>query len=335
MRLKVALILLLLSALARAQDPLVFRKEPYKCLPLEFVVAIPEGWEALQDHTGIVVRSKEQGFMVSREPFLHDPKLFADAWGKVLGAAGVETRVQPAKAGRYQAYRTSWETKSGPGRTIQVWRVYVPEVEMLYNFSFSAPKDADLEPLVKSVLGSFKCTAPKNDKLEFEAQAESLGARVNLRLPKGYAKSPALIVLGGGEGGDYVKTLKGYEKPHIAGSISVSGYDARITYVQEDGSEIPGTNVKKLVEKTFDDSRGKFSKILKRPRTKAARIAGLKGFALTAQALSSKGLPKHVYIYGGKLKQSVLVFTIIVDAREARLYKDIGKQICSKLEIKE
>ncbi|MHC4933214.1 MAG: hypothetical protein ACYTGV_13600, partial [Planctomycetota bacterium] len=259
MRLQVALCLLLLSALARAQDPLVFKEEPYECRPLEFEVAVPEGWEALQDHTGIVVRNKEMGFMVSREPFLHDPKLFKDAWGQVLGAAGVDARVAPAKAGRYQAYRADWNTKSGPGRIIQVWRLYVPQVEMLYNFSFSAPKDADLEPLVKRVLGSFKCTASKKAELEFEAEAESLGARVNLRLPKGYAKSPALIVLGGGEGGDYVKTLKGYEKPHIAGSISVSGYDARITYVQEDGSEIPGTNVKKLVEKTFLDSKEKLS----------------------------------------------------------------------------
>jgi hypothetical protein len=61
----------------------------------------------------------------------------------------------------------------------------------------------------------------------------------------------------------------------------------------------------------------------------------LKGYALTCEALSSKGLPKHVYIYGGKLKQSVIVLTIIVDAREARLHKNIGKQICSQLEIKE
>jgi hypothetical protein len=48
--------------------------------------------------------------------------------------------VEAKKAGRSQAWRATWPSDASGGRVVEVWRVHVPESEMLYNVSFSAAR---------------------------------------------------------------------------------------------------------------------------------------------------------------------------------------------------
>ena len=102
------LTVLLLVAPASAGD-ITFAEEPCRVPALEFEIGTPEGWERLQNHRNLVVRSRDQtGFIVSREPFLHDPKRFGPAWEAELRAAGKKVKVTPTKVGRLEACRTQW-----------------------------------------------------------------------------------------------------------------------------------------------------------------------------------------------------------------------------------
>ena len=47
--------------------------------------------------------------------------------------------------------------------------------------------------------------------------------------------------------------------------------------------------------------------------------------------LDKNGLPKRFLVFAGKAKQGLIVITVIVDEREARLYKDYLKQVCSQI----
>ena len=319
---RIALLLAVLSGLpARGQEAPVLQEKPYACRPLEFELKIPEGWQAEQDRTGIVVRDARMGFLVSREPFLHDESSFAAAWGRRLGDAGLDTRVVEGKAGSYVVYHAAWASDAENGRSIQAWRVYVPDIEMIYNFSFSAPKGTELRPLVEPVLKSFRCTAPK-PKLELTATPEPIGPRVTIRLPKGYTRVPQGIRLGGGAQIGWVKKIDGYEEPHVAGTIGVRGADPRI-------------NLKSLVDGAWAQAQAEFGKIVKKPRTRSARYGILKGHGATASAVSKKGIPKRFFAFAGKVKQAVLVITFVVDEREVRLHKDLFKRVCESLELKE
>jgi len=327
------ILILLSSIVVSGQDAPEFTKT-YRVRPLEFEVGIPPGWLADQDHSGMVCRSKKMGFMVSREPFLHDKDQFAGEWERSLGEAGNGAKVTKGKAGKYVVFSANWDTDAAGGRTIHVARVWVPQNEMLYNFSFSAPRGTDMEPLVSGVLKSFKCTAAK-PKLSFNATKESLGARISITLPQGYAKQPRGVQLGGGDGGDFVRIIEGYKAPHIAGAISFRGYNARITYELEDGSTSPGSNVKRLTEYAWEIAKSKLGAETRRMRGKSARYGKIKGHAVEAGAYSKKGLPKRFFAWGGKIKGATIVITLLVDEREARLHKDLMKQVCSKLEVKE
>jgi hypothetical protein len=70
--------------------------------------------------------------------------------------------------------------------------------------------------------------------------------------------------------------------------------------------------------------------VIGRPKMPSARYARAKGAGVEAKGLSKKGLPKRVFASVGRVKQDVLVLSIVVDEREARRHENLFKQICSK-----
>jgi len=328
------LVWLLLAAPASADD-ITFAEEPCRVPALEFEIGTPEGWERLQNHRNLVVRSPDQtGFIVSREPLLHDPKRFGPAWEAELRAAGKKVKVTPTKVGRLEAWRAEWTAGAKGERDIEVWRVRVPGVEMLYNFSFSGAAGTDFEPLVDPLFKSFKVTAPK-PSLAFRPKPTSLGSRFSITLPEGYAKVQQALALGEVAlyyGGHYVTYLYGYKAPHLAGRISLRTLTADRPIGMGDGRVVQTNNVRDMSEAWWEVvERPHLGGVVGKPRMRAARFAGAKGATVTATGLSKNGLPKSVFIYVGRVKLNVLIMSIVVDERETRRNKKFFKQICSKL----
>ncbi|MHC4135658.1 MAG: hypothetical protein ACYTDU_14805 [Planctomycetota bacterium] len=325
---------LLLVAPASAGD-ITFAEEPCRVQALEFEIATPEGWERLQNHRNLVVRSRDQtGFIVSREPFLHDPKRFGPAWEAELRAAGKKVKVTPTKVGRLEAWRANWTAGANGERDIEVWRLRVPGSEMLYNFSFSGAMGTDFTPLVGPLFKSFNVTAPK-PSLAFQQQRISLGSRFSIMLPQGYAKVQQVLNLGEVAfyyGGHYVTYLYGYKEPHLAGRISVRTLTADRPIGMADGRVIQTTNARDMSEAWWEVVEMPLvGGVVGKPKMRSARFAGAKGATVMASALSKNGLPKRVFIYVGRMKLNVLIMSIVVDEREALRHKKLFKQICSQL----
>ena len=325
---------LLLAAPASAQE-IAFAEEPCRVQALEFEIATPEGWERLQNHRNLVVRSRDQtGFIVSREPFLDDPKRFGAAWEADLRAAGRKVKVTPTKVGRLEAWRAKWTAGAKGERDIEVWRVRVPGAEMLYNFSFSGAAGTDFNPLVRPLFKSFKVTAPK-PSLEFQKQRISLGPRFTVALPKGYAKVQQAFSLGEVAlyyDRHYATYLYGYKEPHLAGRISIRTLTADRPVGMEDGRVIQTNNVRDVSEAWWEVAEmPHLGEVVGRPKMRSARFAGAKGASVTASALTKEGLPKRIFIYVGRMKRNVLILSIVVDEREALRHKNLFKKICSKL----
>lgn len=326
---------LLLVAPVSAGGDITFAEEPCRVPALEFEIATPEGWERLQDHRNLVVRSRDQtGFIVSREPFLHDPKRFGPAWEAELRAAGKKVKVKPTKVGRLEAWRANWTAGAKGERDIEVWRLRIPGSEMLYNFSFSGAKGTEFKPLVGPLFKSFKATAPEPE-LGFREQRLSLGSRFSIQLPQGYAKVKDLLVqvqLPRVYGAHYVTYLPGYKEPHLAGRISVRTLDARRPIDMGDGRIIQIRNVRDLSEAWWEvGEMPQLAEVLGRPKKRSTNLAGAKGATVTAAGLTKKGLPKRVFIYVGRMKQNVLILSIVVDEREVLRHKNLFRRICSKL----
>ena len=302
--------LLLLATVAQAEWKLRARK----CRPLEFEVGVPEGWQAQQDRTGLVASSGDAGFLITREPFLATEKGFVEMWRKQLAAGGIDAEVKATKARGFVAYRAAWTAESAK-RSIEVWRLVVPGNQMLYNLSFSAGAGVDLKGLVDAVLRTFKC-APKPQKMKFNRTPDSLGTRSSIKVPEGYEKAPMGVRLGGGISLGYTKKLPGYQKPHVAGVIAVGNGRGQS---------------KKQVREPWDRAKDDISEVLKKPRVKSAKYGELKGHSLTARFLDKKGFPKRFMVFVGKSRQGLIVVTVVVDEREARLYKDYLKQVCSQI----
>jgi hypothetical protein len=266
--------------------------------------------------------------------FLHDPKRFGPAWEAELRAAGKKVKVTPTKVGRLEAWRANWTAGAKGERDIEVWRVRVPGSEMLYNFSFSGAKGTEFQPLVDPVFKSFKAHAPK-PTLGFRQQRLSLGRRFSIQLPHGYAKVQELLVLAQLPrvyGAHYLTYLPGYKEPHLAGRISVRTLDARRPIDMGDGRVVQIRNVRDLSEAWWEvGEMPHLAELTGRPKKRSARLAGAKGATVTATGLTKKGLPKSVFLYVGRLKQDVLILTIVVDEREVLRHKNFFKQICSKL----
>lgn len=322
------LALLLGAAVAAAQDA----PREFQVRPLGFSVAVPAGWTGEQGATGLAARDATgNGFVVTREPFLHDAETFAATWRAQLGAGMLDTKVERTKACGRDAWRAAW---AAGDRQIEVWRVHAPECEMLYNFSFSGAKGFDLKPLVDPTLKSFKCM-PAKPELKFQPNAESVTTRIGLKLPEGYAKEDIVeaFQLGGGILGGFVRTLKGYDPPHVAGRIRFQGREAGTTYITEDRQEVLGSDVEKLLELVWRDDQKEFGQVAKKPKAKDATFNGIKGSAMEACVLGKNGMPQRWMGFVGKFKQDVVEVIVIVDEREARLHKDYLKQVCSNLVI--
>lgn len=332
MRLVPLIVLALCVAVAASPDDeekLTFGKKPYNVRPLEFTVRLPDGWQAQQDRTGMVAQvardPKGMGFLISREPMLHDPKEFGDQWQATLQAAGTDTKVKKSRAGRYSGWRARWETDAADGRVIEVHRIHVDDIEMLYNFSFTAPKgeehEDDFERLVDGLLRSFEFTGEKPE-LEFNRTAEPIGNRSSITLPKGYAKPDPK----GGfpvRGYLWLKMLEGYTPPHEAGRIELG--QLRQDLQEDDAAEV-------IV--TADES--KLGKPKRRPRGRKMRYNNTKGYQLTAEFVTQEGVPKLYFLFVFRPQRSPPVYLkMLVDEREERLYKDLFKEFCKRMNLGE
>ncbi|HEX5136237.1 MAG TPA: hypothetical protein VFY93_04635 [Planctomycetota bacterium] len=328
MRGSVVLAAFLLAGAASAQDA----PREFQVRPLGFNVTVPAGWKGEQAASGLVAQDeKRNGFIVTREPFLHDPDTFAAAWRVQLSAAKIDAIVEKTKAAARDAWFATW---TAGDRRIEVWRVYAPENEMIYNFSFSGAKDFDLKSLEDATLKSFKCTAPKPE-LKFQQKGEAVTTRISLRLPEGYEKEKEAVEgfrLGGGIMGGFVKTLPGYDPPHVAGRIRFQQHDAGITYGTRSG-DIPGGATDKWLERAWAGDESEFGQVAKKPRARSATYSGIKGDWMEATVIAKSGLPQRWMGFVGKYKQDVITLIVIVDEREARLHKDYLKQVCANFEI--
>jgi hypothetical protein len=319
---------ILLGAAAAAQED---KPREFKVRPLAFTVDVPAGWTGEQGPTGLVAQDRQRnGFIVTREPFLHDPDTFAAAWQTLLGAAKIDAKVDRTKVSRNDAWHASW---TAGDRQIDVWRVYAPDCEMLYNFSFSSVDGFDMKPIAESTLKSFKCTADKPE-LKFQQNAESVTTRISIRLPEGYEKERNEgFQLGGGISGGYVMTLPGYDPPHIAGRVRFHGMPADAVMPTSDRQLIPCSDTEKVLDSMWNEDATEFGQVEKKPRSRSATYSGLKGDWMEASVIAKSGLPQRWMGFVGKIKQDVVALVIIVDEREARLHKDYLKQVCSNIVV--
>jgi len=304
---------------------------------LEFEVVVPEGWRVTRDRTGIVAQeaTSEQGtgFQITREPFFQADKTFPAAWQAQLDAEGLEAKVIREKTGKYEAWHAAWTSGGEQARAIEVWRLHTPENEMLYNLAFSAPEGADLTTLVRGVVGSFRCTAPKA-KLEFASKTESIGIRAEINLPAGLQPLPRDVQLGGGGGPTFVKLIPGYKQTHIAVLIRLQTQPAGAGGARlPDGSVVRG-GVKEIAAGYARALYGRFKDPRSKPRARSARYGGFRGYAAKLAGVDKQGLPKRAYVFAGKRRQTVLVAAIVVDEREIRLHKDYFRQLCSKIKVR-
>ncbi len=312
--------LLLLAGLALGADPIVFDSEPFPCPPLEVKFGKPQGWEPVIEGGVLVLHRAGSGFKVSREPFLYEIKEFQAAWEKELAAGGIAGSTKALKVGRNEAVRASFELDREGKRTIEIWRVRVPDCEMLYNFTFSLPAGGDMKSLVDGVLKPFTCTAPP-PKLEFQPQPTAFGAGLEFKLPVGYDRAA----------GGYVKLMPGYgEQPREAGRISILLYRHDTLYTTPDGKAVTGTSVDDVTELPWAEISKEMQRADKQ-RGSATRYGGNKGHLATAGGLAKDGSEKAYYAFGTKLRGVTLVFVLLVDARETRLHKNLFKDFCETL----
>ncbi|MHC4939911.1 MAG: hypothetical protein ACYTHK_13155 [Planctomycetota bacterium] len=309
--------LLIALLLLAPEEEMVFEKEPVVCAAIEFEVRIPQGWKVAMDKTGISAQGDGAGFVITREPFLGSEDSFAEDWRVVLVNAGLKTRVEKARAGRYRAYHARWEKG---GRVIDVYRLFVPDLQMLYNISFSTPKGAATDELFKGVFKSFKVTE-KAKKLELTSTNISVGKAGTLRIPKGCEEQSRQY---GPK--SYVRMMKGYEKPKTAVTIRVTSVRSGISYRTQDDSG--STSDPEFLNRVQAAGLGfKDPNWIKKPKSKAASYGGLKGLALTGQIRGADGDVYEACLWSGKGKRESPTILIIVHERETKLYKNYIKTI--------
>jgi hypothetical protein len=314
--------LALVALCAAAPEDLVFRRNAYVCAPLEFQVSIPNGWEASHSTTAMAARGSSMGFRITREPFLHDPKGFARKWEERLADAGVKAKVKPARAGRYKGYSASWRPAASPGPSLHVYRLHVPDTEMLYNVAFSVPTEADPKPLVQGVLRTFRCTAAK-PKPDLGQTAGFARLRLHLKLPNGYekverppprsreeaARAPFAV---------YRKVLPGYKPEHEAARLEIYGWFGGA--VEEHVGKVVGQAQSVLVGSPTS------------PRIRGMKYGDHKGSLVRFDG-ERDGVPKHYYAFGLKTRVGLrVVVTLLVDDREIRLHKNVFKDICRNIQ---
>jgi len=318
--------LLLLAAVAAAQSAPTFG-DPYSSPALALKIGAPREWSPVFEGGALVLSQGGIGFRVSREPFLFDPKTFAAEWEARLGEAGIGAKVQSVKAGKYEAYRVAYETGE-PKRCLEIWRLRVPEVEMLYNLTFSTPAGYDAKPLVEGVLKGFQCTASP-PKLEFEEEPVRLGNLAEFRLPKGLAKAegsvpPPLEIA-------YAAKLAGYGEPRESFVLRIYAFDQRINPYRVPGwREFSGSDLDAVVDAVWAD----LAKPLKRtdkPKGGAGRTGPFKGASLSGGGTAADGTEKALHVAAAKVREKILVWAFRADAREARLCRNLFKEICDTI----
>jgi hypothetical protein len=315
--------LLLLAAVAAAQEA----AREFQVRPLGFSVAVPAGWTAGQGATGMTARDAAgNGFVVTREPFLHDPETFATAWVTLLRDAKLDAKVERTKAAGRDAWRAAW---TAGDRQIEVWRVHVCDGEMLYNFSFSGAAGFDMKTIVEPTLKSFKCV-PSKAEMKFQRTTETVSTRIQIRLPEDYAKDTASE--GRSRFREFTKGLPGYDPPRHAGRIRLLGLPVGIFDLPGGGSVNTG-DAEATLEVFWAEAQGDFASCGKKSRPKDATFDGIKGTMMEVPVLGKDGLPLRWMAFCGKFKQDAALVVVIVDDREARLHKDYLKQVCSHLEV--
>ncbi|MDH3592457.1 MAG: hypothetical protein OER88_11290 [Planctomycetota bacterium] len=334
MRVAIGLWFLTSLAVGQDQDEVEFGKKPYVIKSIECQVLIPNGWQAVQNHVGMVAqvarRPKGMGMRITRQPMHLDPKTFVGAWTAELDAGGITAKVAKRRVGKYAAWSATWTGGKAGGRTIEVWRVHAPENEMLYNIAFSLPKDTPGKDLFKGIARSFKCTAPKAE-LEFQRTVVSIGARTSMALPEGFNKGGGRIRGMSLYNDTYVRHATGVKPPREVAKISVRDLPRLPVQLPDgtlarSGDDLAPAYWAEEAKQLTDVSRGK-------PR--GARFGPYKGGSISASGRAKDGTPKQVFIFAGKLKQRVVVVAIVADARLARMHKNYFKQICSTLKATE
>lgn len=315
----------LLASLSAAQEPeLEFEKEPVACKSIEFEVRVPTGFKVRQDRTGLSAQGKQAGFVITREPLLEEDKEFGQSWQRVLAAAGIAAEVKKARAGHYPAFHARWESPTAPKRVLDVYRVYVDDLEMLYNISFSTPKGSDAGDLIEGVLKSFKVTA-KAARVELQQSPIEVGQAGKIRIPVGCVGEQAGPF---SRGLIYRKTMPGYEKPKIAVSIRVASSPA-LYRLQTGGTTSDPEALNRWYQQQFGLSGAKWQE---KPRSKSASYGGLKGEALTGRLRTDDGEIMEVCLWSGKGKNHSPTVLIVAHERELRLDKKYFRTILRSFE---
>lgn len=292
--------------------------EPYLHRGLELKIGRPAGWDAVFENGVLVVHKDGVGFRVSRQPFLHDPKAFPAAWEAELAAAGLSAKVTTAKVGKHEAFRAAYELPE-PKRALEIWRVRVADGEWLYNVTFSVPPGYDAKPLVEGALKPFDCTQPA-PKLEWNGAPEQLGNFFQFRLPKGYAKDPS------GKPGAWVAYQPGTEPPRERGRFAIEQYDPRGRYALPGGKEVSGGDTDGVALAEWHRLAGAFARSDK-PRSGAGRGGPFKGTIASGAVFAQDGTAKLVYVFATKTRQIPVAWSLVVDARDVRMFPNLFKEI--------
>jgi hypothetical protein len=310
---------LMLLLLLVQDEGLEFEKEPVFCAAIDFEVRIPKNWKVSMDKTGMSARGDAGGFVITREPFLGQEETFAEAWRVILVNAGLKTKVEKARAGRYRAFHAQWESPRAPGLRVDVYRVYVPDLQMLYNVSFSTRKVEDPKQLIEGVLKSFKVTA-KATKLELQEKKTKVGSAGTFRLPKGCVAGPVNRMQ---RGTSYIRQFTGYAKPKTAVAIRVHSVPS--------GARLPDGGISsdpEALNRFYVQQFGlQDAKWIREPKSKAAGYGGLKGSALTGRMRGKEGDVYEVYLWSGKGKRQAPTILVVAHERETRLFKSYFKTI--------
>lgn len=319
-----AVVLLLLLGVSALGAPNEVQARSLGC-----TVALPEGWTGEETATGLTAHDGAgNSLVIAREPLIHTTDAFGAAWEEKLGkTASIEARVERTKLGGREAWHSAW---SAGGKQIEVWRIYVPECEMLYELSFTAAAGFDLKSIVDPALKSFKCTPPK-EELVLQKQVASVSSRAQVRLPVGYEN----VIDPGADGGgfrEFAKYIPGYDPPHEAGRIKLLGLPVgRFELPSHDFVDTGDPEA--TLDVFWTEVQKDFEPVKKKPRPKNATFSGLKGCATDIPVVGKDGLPRRWMAFCGRAKQDVVLVTILVDERDARLHKDYLKQVCSTLVV--
>jgi len=274
---------------------------------------VPTAWKVAQDRTGLSARGSNMGFVITREPYLGDEKTFASQWRKVLADGGILTEVKAARAGRYKAVHATWPAKRTPDYVVEVFRVHVPDLEMLYNISFSAPKSADRAAIVEGVLKSFKVTA-KGTKLELQETRVKVGGAGAIRLPIEFVKvAPGRRM----DGENYERPMVGYKMPKLAGRITLLALPAG-RRLQSGGNTGDPESINAWIVQTHGVGGGAF---VGKTRNKSKSAGGLKGSIFTARYEGPTGDFYQVGLWSGKGKRECPVVLMIIHERELKLHR--------------